>query len=387
MINKEEIAQQERLLEIHRRTIAHYLKQRALLGVAFAPPAIAHGIHEACEEISHIKTFLISQGVSVTDHVNDTPPSEVLSPGELQYIIRAVYENMRWLNNTFLIFYIFAIVIIILKINGVESPLVNALTANSYLVVLTFSVVHFYVTWLLISSIYTLWRTKSFDICLQTFREITVTGNILVRGLIPRTETLGRTRTFTFYRMRHEDPSAWVALLSAIIIIATVVPFHIGNFIVFIVLVALSGILLVINWVIGSNWIVALSELSIPQDKSLYLSSVSGFGNGLVTSAMIPEVLMLIAGRILGKIGRTSTTTLTTFPWPRQLIKVSFLSQMILIRVGKKVRKTQESQEATKYSMIGMIYGHEFSKGVCRKCGCSQIYVEHSRLYCKVKDK
>jgi hypothetical protein len=41
---REEIAVQQELLKTHRRTLAHYLKQKATHSSAYVPPAIAHGI-------------------------------------------------------------------------------------------------------------------------------------------------------------------------------------------------------------------------------------------------------------------------------------------------------------------------------------------------------
>jgi hypothetical protein len=47
MSHREDIANQQELLATHRRTLAHYLAQQAQLGVAYTPPGVAQGIHEA----------------------------------------------------------------------------------------------------------------------------------------------------------------------------------------------------------------------------------------------------------------------------------------------------------------------------------------------------
>lgn len=66
-----EIADQQNLLTTHRRTLAHYLKQQASLGEAFAPPAVTHGISEARSNIRRIKGILRSWNVRVEDHPDD----------------------------------------------------------------------------------------------------------------------------------------------------------------------------------------------------------------------------------------------------------------------------------------------------------------------------
>src|SRR5258706_4922495 len=71
MSRSEDIAQQRNLLEIHRRTLAHYLNQLAIQGEAYAPPGVTHGIREARAEIRRIKKVLRNWGVPIDDHPND----------------------------------------------------------------------------------------------------------------------------------------------------------------------------------------------------------------------------------------------------------------------------------------------------------------------------
>jgi hypothetical protein len=67
MPSQEDIDQQLELLATHRRTLAQYLKQQALLSEPFAPPAIGHGIEDARQHIRHIKRTLRAWGVQVED--------------------------------------------------------------------------------------------------------------------------------------------------------------------------------------------------------------------------------------------------------------------------------------------------------------------------------
>jgi len=71
MRSQEEIADQQELLAIHRRTLAQYLKQQAALTGAFVPPGVVHGLREARDNIRRVKGILRSWGVAVEDHPDD----------------------------------------------------------------------------------------------------------------------------------------------------------------------------------------------------------------------------------------------------------------------------------------------------------------------------
>jgi hypothetical protein len=71
MPSEEDITSQQNLLESHRFTLAHYLKQQARFGASYVPPAVVHDIREARENIRRIKTTLRDWGVHVDDHPDD----------------------------------------------------------------------------------------------------------------------------------------------------------------------------------------------------------------------------------------------------------------------------------------------------------------------------
>jgi hypothetical protein len=71
MLSQEEIDEQQRLLATYRHTLAIYLKQRAMIGQAYSPPALITGIEEARGNIKRIKTTLKAQGVVVPDDPDD----------------------------------------------------------------------------------------------------------------------------------------------------------------------------------------------------------------------------------------------------------------------------------------------------------------------------
>jgi hypothetical protein len=72
MLDEEEIDQQRKLLEAHRRTLAHSLEQYHALGV-LATPALAHNIREAWTNIAQIKATLRASDVVILDEPNDEP--------------------------------------------------------------------------------------------------------------------------------------------------------------------------------------------------------------------------------------------------------------------------------------------------------------------------
>lgn len=74
--SQEQIEEQLALLSAHRRTLAHYLQQSAILSDAHTPPGVAHGIDEARRSIRRIKSVLGEWGAVVEDHPNDEPDNE-----------------------------------------------------------------------------------------------------------------------------------------------------------------------------------------------------------------------------------------------------------------------------------------------------------------------
>jgi hypothetical protein len=76
MSDQEAIQSQLEILAAHRRTLAHYLRQEALVGSAHAKPEISHGVSEARDQIRRIKTILRGWGIAV----EDLPDDEIAPP-------------------------------------------------------------------------------------------------------------------------------------------------------------------------------------------------------------------------------------------------------------------------------------------------------------------
>ncbi len=90
MPTQEELQAQQELLAAHRRTLAVYLKQRALHGEAFVPPAVEHGMRESRQQIRAIKARLRTWGEPVADHPDDEETSDT-TPGTARKRLARVF--------------------------------------------------------------------------------------------------------------------------------------------------------------------------------------------------------------------------------------------------------------------------------------------------------
>lgn len=88
MPTQEEIAHQQILLIEYRRTLAHYVMQKAMLGEAYIPPGVSHGIREARDNIRLIKSTLRGWGV-----LADDDPADELSPSQFTYPDEQIFKS------------------------------------------------------------------------------------------------------------------------------------------------------------------------------------------------------------------------------------------------------------------------------------------------------
>lgn len=73
---KEDIDQLQELLSVYRRTLYHYIKQKAMQSTSFMPPGVDHGILEARKNIRYIKGSLRGWSVIVEDYPYDEEDSD-----------------------------------------------------------------------------------------------------------------------------------------------------------------------------------------------------------------------------------------------------------------------------------------------------------------------
>src|SRR5215217_4753713 len=76
MPSQEDIAGQQRLLQLYRRTLQIYLEQQAKFGEVFVPPHLIHGIDDARAHIQRIKSNLRAWEIPFEDHPDDQATSD-----------------------------------------------------------------------------------------------------------------------------------------------------------------------------------------------------------------------------------------------------------------------------------------------------------------------
>jgi hypothetical protein len=94
MPSDDEIHDQLQLLQSHRKTLSHYLNQHALLGAAFIPPAVTHGIGEARANIRRIKSLLRGWGVTCEDAPDDEAGEYLAPPKAAQGPARGISHSL-----------------------------------------------------------------------------------------------------------------------------------------------------------------------------------------------------------------------------------------------------------------------------------------------------
>jgi hypothetical protein len=195
---------------------------------------------------------------------------------KLSYRQQAVIENGKWIDGVLLTGTTVAAIAVVTKLVGAtdfEFESFKISVDYMWVVFAVFTVIHFYTAWLFNRAIFDLWKTQSEEECLVAFQEITTTGGFFVRGLMPRIRYTKTIFGIRIYKMRLDDPSTWATHTLALLLIAAIIPFDMTNIQWFLNMVFLSMVIGIINWLIGSEWILSLSELSIPHEKSVILTN------------------------------------------------------------------------------------------------------------------
>jgi pSer/pThr/pTyr-binding forkhead associated (FHA) protein len=95
MPSLEEIEELKRRLQVLRRTLAHYLYQKAQLSTAFMPPSVVHGILETRTDIKRVKSILKDWGFEVERHPDDEEDSNIDLISEKDKFIEAYIECIQ----------------------------------------------------------------------------------------------------------------------------------------------------------------------------------------------------------------------------------------------------------------------------------------------------
>jgi len=205
---------------------------------------------------------------------------------ENELLKEAVVQNSKWVDKVLMSGFFASLSIVLLKLFGGETMKwlnVKLNLSHVWIVFLLLTCAHLYTTILLIKSIKRLWQKCTHEDRSLVYNRLTSIGGVYVRGLIARTEIYDDWELKVKYKMVYEDPSAWAALVTAALLFIAIVPFSFDEALIF--YWALSALIVNGNWVIGTNWIVALSDLSLNNEKSSYFKeSRKGVGIRIISS-------------------------------------------------------------------------------------------------------
>jgi hypothetical protein len=156
-----------------------------------------------------------------------------------------------------------------ISVGGIDFPVRHA-----WVLVSVLTAAHLFVSYFLIQAI----RNYLADDPDQEQRkaildEIKAESNPFVHGLIPRVKASGPRGVW--HRMQVSDPSAWVAYVASLVLVAALLPWSAapgglrwetgpGLW----VFTGLAMILVEVNWLAGSAWIVWLSRIHVDDDRS-----------------------------------------------------------------------------------------------------------------------
>jgi hypothetical protein len=162
---------------------------------------------------------------------------------------------------------------------------VNMTLQWAWLVFTAFTVAHVFASIFAALYSYRLYLSKtSRTKVVRVYNEISTSKCLYIRGVSGRDRTV---QDGAFYRMRWDDPSTWVAHLGAVGALIAMLPWRYGSTLEIApstnrwadVLLALG--LLIVNWLAGSVWAVALWELAKPRDQSTYFRGIAAWRDEL----------------------------------------------------------------------------------------------------------
>lgn len=219
---------------------------------------------------------------------------ETADPEQKARLIKAVLSNAHWVNNCLVSGVSFCFAVVVIKATSGSSfkvPLtdVKVDTSLAWLCVLGFTIAHIYSRIIFVSSCRDLYNDAindegtivrnetKVDDCRKAFKELSCTGPLFFRGLIPR---LPAHEGSNYVKISYSDPTAFLAYGAAIMLMAAVIPFREQEFWNYIFCSFMAGILLWTNWRVGAAWVTAASDLACRESKSTILTRNFSFFGG-----------------------------------------------------------------------------------------------------------
>jgi hypothetical protein len=182
------------------------------------------------------------------------------------YKQRAAIENFNWVNNILLSALTLSAVVVAAKLTGLTSvgiyQDIRVSSGNVWKVFVLLTVAHGYAAHLLKQSILELLSSESTQKCKEVYLELTISKGPITRGMTPRRVLSRSFKYLHLYRMNNADLSAWFSCFALMLFMASIIPFSLLNIQSFTKCLIVSALLALINWYIGTSWIILLSMLS-----------------------------------------------------------------------------------------------------------------------------
>lgn len=186
--------------------------------------------------------------------------------------VRSVLSTAGWVNSVVTAMLLFAVAVLATKVTagtkfkipGTEAELE---LKHAWMVFAAFTVGHLYVAVLFKKSCEALFYQEHQN-AKATWEDLTRDGPLFFRGLMPRNVPADGS---PIVQMDSSDPTTWLAHLAAILFFVAIVPFERSAPLGMIAAPTLT----VINWTLGSHWVIAASELTLETSKARVLRDIA----------------------------------------------------------------------------------------------------------------
>jgi hypothetical protein len=138
-----------------------------------------------------------------------------------------------------------------------------------------FTVAHLYLAVLFIQDAYHIFF-EHHELALDAWNTLHGKGFIFFHGMVARVQL---NRVYIGGHPAYEvpmdwaDPTTWLVHGAAILVFLAIVKWKNANWKLRTITLTSAFLIIVVNWTVGSNWVIAASELTLPQDQAIYLRS------------------------------------------------------------------------------------------------------------------
>lgn len=192
--------------------------------------------------------------------------------------IDAVVHAAQWIDRVLWAGLCLCTLVAVLKLTGSASFVwqgVEVETALSWVPLLGFTLAHVYVAIIFVRATERLWEVGSAHDRIAAYDHVTAKGGLFVRGMSARVEYRIYNNRWRVYDMSLRDPTTYVAVGSAVLVLVAVIPFQHEDSAVQAALAVVGVAIAFLNWRIGAVWITALSALTL-ESKADPFETVEG---------------------------------------------------------------------------------------------------------------